>query len=314
MNKLTYYKDRIKWHLLMPILRSKNVAVKESIFIFSEPRGGSTWLMEILSELPNTAAIFEPFHSHYGALDVYNWGDHFFSDEKWIAGKHGIDKILNANKFDSYQLERSPWYKLIKANNFIFKCVMGTPILPWIVTNYEFKYKPIYMLRHPLAVAASTLNNLYKRDVKINVDHRWRPNGYNLKLYNKNKDFFSEDSPVIDQLIARWCVNNHYTLNHCADKWIQIWYEEMLLNPIISLERIFSEWAIDPPRSIWNKLEKPSHSDFKKDLRSDSTEQMNKWINNYTKKELAHFQSILDRFEIDSYRMDEALPTGLGLF
>ena len=54
----------------MPMLKAKSFEVKDSIFIFSEPRGGSTWLMEIISHIPNSATIFEPFHSHYGALDL----------------------------------------------------------------------------------------------------------------------------------------------------------------------------------------------------------------------------------------------------
>ena len=308
MNSLKYYSNRVKWHLLMPILRAKNIEANKSIFIFSEPRGGSTWLMEVLSNLPGTAAIFEPFHSHYGALDDYSWGDHFFADQEWEDGKSGIDKIINANKFDSYQLERTPCHKLLVADKLIFKCVMATPILPWIVENYKFKYTPIYILRHPLAVASSTLENLYKRDAQINMDHRWKPSGYNLDLYDKHKDLFSEKSPMIDQLLARWCINNHYTLNHPADEWITIQYEDMLLNPENSLKRIFSEWSIEPPKHIWNNLNKPSHSDFKKDLRQDKQEQLNKWINKYSVSELAHFQTILDRFGIDVYKINEALP------
>ena len=296
----------------MPILRNKSFDTDESIFIFSEPRGGSTWMMELINNIPNTAAIFEPFHSHYGALDVYTWGKHLNKDDEWKEGKAGIDEIINANKFDSYQLERTPFLQLINAKQLIFKCVMGTSILPWIVEQYNLKYKPIFIIRHPLSVAASTLQNLYKRGHTINVDHRWIPTGYNLDLYEKNKDLFSEDSPMIDQLIARWCINNHYTFRQPNDRWIQMNYEHLLLNPKETLCEIFEEWSISPPEGIWDKIDKPSHSDFRNDFRKNKEEQIGKWLKQYSNNELNHFQKILDRFDIDMYTMDDPMPKTSG--
>lgn len=308
MNNLKYYKNRLKWRVLMPLLRAKSFDAKDSLFIFSEPRGGSTWLMEIISNIPRTATIFEPFHSHYGVFEKYNWGDHYTNDQEWTEGKAEIEDIINANKFDSYQLERANWFKLLRAKQLIFKCVMGTSILPWMVKQFPFNYKPIYILRHPLSVASSTLQNLYKRDSILNVDHKWIPSGYNLDLYNKNKDLFAQDSPMIDQLIARWCINNHYILQQNSQDWLQVHYELMLQFPIKTLNTIFDAWDIEPPEEIWTKIDNPSHSDFKNDLRSDKQEQLNKWINSYSQNELEHFQSILDRFDISIYCMNNPNP------
>jgi len=307
MKRLKYYSNRIKWRLLMPFLRAKQFDTKRSIMIFSEPRGGSTWLMEILAQLPNTASIFEPFHSHYGALDAYTWGNHKNTSESWIEGKKAIHQILNADKLDSYQLERSPWYKYLQAENFVFKSVMGTPIMPWIIENFEFHFKPIYILRHPLSVASSTLENLYMRGSTINVDHKWEPTGYNKALYTKHQDLFAKDANPIDTLIARWCINNHYALQQ-NEEWITVHYEHMLIQPQQTLKDIFKEWSIEAPAEIQNNLDRPSHSDFKKDFRQDKNEQLYKWIKKYSKTELDHFQTILDRFEIDIYKISDPYP------
>jgi len=293
----------------MPLLRMKKFESEQSLFIFSEPRGGSTWLMETINKLPKSAAIFEPFHSHYGALDNYTWGNHYSAKEQWPSGKIGIQNIIDADKLGSYQLERANWLHLLNAKQLIFKCVMGTPILPWIVENFHFTYKPIFIVRHPLAVACSTLENLYKRGEVINVDHRWSPSGYVKELYDKHKDLFSDDSPMMDQLIARWCINNHYALKKKDIKWIQVYYENMLLEPRQTLTDIFKVWQIKAPKDLWNDLDKPSHSDFKKDFRKDKKEQLNKWINKHSASELEHFQKILDRFEIDLYTMKDPLPS-----
>ena len=39
-----------------------NLNVKDSIIISGSPRAGTTWLMEILSNLPKYKTIFEPLH------------------------------------------------------------------------------------------------------------------------------------------------------------------------------------------------------------------------------------------------------------
>ena len=47
---------------------------EEGIVIFSEARGGSTWLMEILNNIPNTVVDWEPLHVNNGVVPVdFRW-------------------------------------------------------------------------------------------------------------------------------------------------------------------------------------------------------------------------------------------------
>jgi hypothetical protein len=85
----------------------------------------------------------------------------------------------------------------------------------------------------------------------------------------------------------------------------------MLLFPIRTLNKIFDTWNIEPPANIWTKIDKPSHSDFKNDFRSDKEEQLSKWIKSYSQKELDHFQSILDRFGITIYNISDPNPQNI---
>ena len=69
------FKKKIKFFFFKIILSSKNFNVENSIIIFSEARGGSTWLMEILSTIPKTAINWEPLHVKNGVVPKkLNWG------------------------------------------------------------------------------------------------------------------------------------------------------------------------------------------------------------------------------------------------
>ena len=54
--------------LIYLIWRFRRYDLKDSVIIFSEARGGSTWLMEILSNIPNSCLNWEPLHVAKGVV------------------------------------------------------------------------------------------------------------------------------------------------------------------------------------------------------------------------------------------------------
>lgn len=59
----------IRYSIILNGLKRKSFRSENALFIFSDPRGGSTWLMELLEQTPGAASIFEPFHPNLGSLD-----------------------------------------------------------------------------------------------------------------------------------------------------------------------------------------------------------------------------------------------------
>ena len=305
-------RKRLKGELLKPVMAGKNLDYKESLLIVSEPRGGSTWLLELLATIPESATIFEPFHSNYGLYhksETYQWGTYFDPEHAEEVHLKEWQEAISGNLVNPYVVSRSDIREYMMAKRMIVKMIMGTAFLPWMVNQLDFKYAPIYLLRHPLAVAKSNIENLYKRGKEIYVDHTWIPTGKNKKLYNDNADLFHESSPILHQLVGRWCINNFYALRETPeDKHIKVFYEEMLLYPKRVLTQLFKTWKMEMPESLLAKVEIPSSSDFKKDYRSDKEEQLQKWFKGFEHSELEELQVILDRFEIELYSMFSPKP------
>ncbi len=306
-------KKRLKAELIRPFLSLKDVKDKEAILVFSEPRGGSTWLLELLSTIPQSATLFEPLHSNYGLFlndERYEWGIYPNPEFKNDHMHKEWTDLLSGNLINGYVVSRSEVIDYINADKLIIKFIMGTPFLPWVSNNLDLKYKPIYLMRHPLAVAKSTLENLYKRGEKVLIDHKWVPEGANFDLYNKNKDIFDEKRPILHHLIGRWCVNNYFAIQESKNnEVIKVHYEDLLLHPNTVITNIFKIWEMEIPNALFEKVNIPSSSDFRKDFRTDKNDQLKKWFIGFSQTELMEMEEILKRFEIDVYSMFDILPT-----
>ena len=86
---------------------------EDQILIFSDPRGGSTWLTEIIKSIPNTAIIWEPLHLKYiHQLRELNFGWRQYIPEEvdWPQAKLLFTKIIEGKVL---------WYFYFFATNLI---------------------------------------------------------------------------------------------------------------------------------------------------------------------------------------------------
>lgn len=312
-SRIKEYIKRIKTEkVIEPMMRLKALDHRESILILSESRSGTTWLLEILNTIPDSATIFEPLHVYYGSFknsSKYPWGS-------WLDPKNKSEDILNdwqdlltGRNLSSYSLSRGTMEEYKSAKQLIIKMIYATSHLPWICENLKLKNKPIFLLRHPLAVAKSSIEVIYKSKKEISIETQWKPEGEILELYNRNADLFTHNKSSLERAVARWCINNYHALQMLnEDKYILVYYEEMLVNPYETIEQIFDTWNIPIPEEIFKEIEKPSSSDFKKDFRKNKQEQLSKWHATVDPKEYKKLQLILDRFGISQYEMSEIMP------
>ena len=61
-------RKKVRRELLFYILKHKRFKLHNAILLFSDPRGGSTWLMEALSQLPRTIPNREPLQGYNGVV------------------------------------------------------------------------------------------------------------------------------------------------------------------------------------------------------------------------------------------------------
>jgi len=130
---------------------------ESNVFIFSSPRSGSTWVMELIMTQPKFRAVTEPFDLRRSnvndSLGINKWQDLYS-----IGAQAAIKKYL--------QFLCNGHYK--SRVKYPFKCEFYRPVtcrtvfqilhacedhINWIRDNFHGRI--IYLIRHPIAVTLS---------------------------------------------------------------------------------------------------------------------------------------------------------------
>lgn len=296
------------------ILAAKNFRAEDALIVTGDPRGGTTWLAEILCAWPGTAMNWEPLHHELGVVpEALRWGKRPFipesdNDAARITLMRGL---LSGKHSNAWTLRYCSTDRAQGAERLLTKFVRANLLLPWMTTRIAFARKPILLLRHPVPTVLSQLKAF------PSAEHRAAafrvPDQIFNERYIAHADYLSSLPPGLERSLALWCLNNHATLHHPrhGSDWQVVHYEDLLHSPITSLERIGEAWHVDPAPWIDHvRANRSSATDFKQERLSDPAAQATKWMQRIDAPLAARLQSILDHFGIDEYRLDSAMVRG----
>lgn len=302
MNKLTYLKGKLK------SLTNVHLASKQpNIFVFTMPRSGSTWLMEILSSEKGFRYCNEPLYlrssviRHYSGLnnpeDVHDPAN-LPKIEKYFQGlANGSLGFMNPNPFSS---NYRPF-----TNRVVFKIIHGgEELIGWF--QKRFNGKIIFMTRHPIAVSVS--RNLLPRTQAM-------LNSHYASFFEPSQIAFGkeilEKGNFFEQAVLDWCLQNYVPLKQRNQSWIFLTYEQLVLEPEKVLYYLQGQLNLKSIDKMLANLTKPSLvlelSDKEtqamlKDKSSNRDALVSKWTKKVTPAMEQRCFEILDVFNIDLYK------------
>ena len=293
-------------------------AIHDNIFLFSQPRSGSTWLAETLCSIPESAMIDEPLWRGsafgYGRLpdpetarckETKDLNFYFYQPipqgEEWPEAEEFFRKLLNVELPYIGLFMETDISKLLKRTSFVFKFCWGNLLLPWLID--QFSIRPIVLIRHPCAVVASQLHFW-----NYNLDPR-----FNVPEFHFN-DYFKQYESILRQvdtpekhLAAMWALNIKLIENHPyrSSKWLTITYENLYEQYDNEISQIFS-WIKRPiPDNIQERKRVPSKSTKAHSLKYINSEtQIDSWRDVLSLKQTSDILEIVSAFEIKTYSME----------
>lgn len=308
-----YIRKLARKNLIKLILKLKLFNVENSLIIFSEKRGGSTWLLEILSNLDKTIVNWEPLNGIGSAPKKYNLGEkpylckNFYSKELKTVFK----KILTFNLYSNYTTTFVKINNLISAKYVLTKFVGANMVSEWLLTNFDFKFKPIFLIRNPIDCCSSQLKTFSKW---ITDDNQLElSNSLNSERFDENMAYLESLNSKLERQIAIWCINNVNTINSnlINKKCIVVYYENLLINTKSEITRILDEIKLPNKsftRIINYNFKKASHSNFRNDLKQDTTHQLEKNLNSLNLEEKEKIQKIYDHYNFKLYNVFSPFP------
>jgi hypothetical protein len=287
--------------LFLNYLFSKNIDSRLDVMVFSDPRGGSTWLTEILYKIVKKPIIWEPLDPIYNKnVENLNFGyrQYLPEDLQWEEAYKVFDKILRGKNLAYYHLTLTNLRELSYSDSFLIKFCRGGALLPWIINNFELKYSPIYLVRHPMAVISSQLLH----GSWPSIFHGFEiPSIKYDEIYSKHATFIKSIKSIEESMAFVWCVSNTFILNHRNndENWITLYYEDFVLDPLTCLNKILTRWGLEYDLDKLN-INQPSITSFaSKNINSE--EQLAKWKRHLSSSQILNIQRVMDYFELETY-------------
>ena len=109
-------------------------------------------------------------------------------------------------------------------------------------------------------------------------------------------------------------MDNIVPLNHPGNNklWITVFYENLLTNPQDDIPHIFNRLNMEFPRNLWDEINIPSAMvQQSSQLQQNNIEQLSKWKNELSEKDINAILDMLKKFEMNIYD-DNIFPVKLS--
>jgi hypothetical protein len=309
---------KLKWRVKR--LSNLHTAGEEpDIFLFSTPRSGSTWLMEMLATQPGIKPISEPFwvprfEGIAGPLPA-SWEFLLPHPQRESAIRAYLEALM-ANQLGIGS--PAPWSRGHKwvSHRLVLKILRCKDLMNWC--EETFGCRVIYLVRHPLAVSLSRRECPQLPHFLANEGYCRRFVGADLRDYASR---ILESGTDLEKKVVDWCLQNLPPLLYLdRRRWLCIHYEDLLVNPAAVVDRLASFLKLPDPARMHRQLRVPSRSTTGSDPdtrahqarsgnRQSTSYLLDKWRVRVSDEEEKNAFAILARFAVDLYSAGESLPT-----
>jgi len=294
-------------------------ASKNNIFLFATPRGGSTWLMEIIASQPGMKFFDEPFNIRRDNVKNVNifsdWSDLMpDSSQKEVIFKH----IDNLEKNRIRYMNPPPFRK--NHRFFTSRIVYKIHEIEHLVGDIqnELNGKILLLIRHPLANTIS--RHVFPRlTYFLNSDYYKNKYLSNDQIEKINK--IISTGTTLQKGVVSWCFENLIILEHAKNKdCVFITYEELVLNSEKSCRLLQNKLDLPDLQSMLSSVGEPamnimmSNKDtldimHDKDNIIKKRKLVTKWKKKVTESDEKAAFEILDLFNIDIYEVNRYIAT-----
>lgn len=314
---LSVRKERIRAVITKHLGGTHVAGADPDIVVVSSPRSGSTWLMEALSDQPGYKYVNEPDHR-----DLLRFHRLLSIEPRWAWLELDPVEADELRRF-LYDDRRTRLFgpakprELLHSHNThrrVIKVVRMNALIDWFA---EIGFMPIYLLRHPIPQALSSIargHAIHLSDYILSDRFRAHLSAQQLNLVKQT----AADGTALQQFVTQWCLENLLPLRSDAmgEHIVISTHEARVKYPEREIQRIGQAVRIPDIERIRRHSSSPSRvtdtsskSTVSSIQRGRSAELLGRWRNRIGRSHESQLMSILDQFEIATYSVGSDLPT-----
>jgi hypothetical protein len=290
---------------------------KRDIFLFATPRGGSTWLMEIIASQPGIKFFDEPLSprrpnvAYCGLFPNYEALMPGTGDSERIVGflrdlQSGRRGYMNATPF-----QRN--FRFL-TNRALFKIHEIEHLIEQI--EQRCNAHVVYLLRHPIATSISR-HALPRLELFLRSEFYDRLLGDSDRIAEIRQ--LASSGTSLQKALVSWCYENLVALSQPRDTWLLLSYEELVLNPERSCDLLLDRLQLTDRNAMLAAFERPavnitmSHAQTIEAMSNPDAKHRRhrlatKWMNQVSARDMDDAAEVLSAFAIDAYDARRPLP------
>jgi hypothetical protein len=294
--------------------------IRDTITIHASPRGGSTWLAELIHTLEGYVLLWEPvtLGSNPGIAQHGFYPDTYLpqgtDDPQKRAYLHGVlaGRKLSASHLsvDHFDVRR-----FMRFRGFLVKFVRGNLLLPWLLE--QFPVRSIILIRHPCAVVASQLtwDAWYEiKDLSWTEQARrgiWRFPPEFEEAYPHIHDIYRTVATADEFLALDWAIQTYVPLTELEPgSYLLTTYEKLVVEGSQELGRIFRYLGQTPPEAAISQLGRASATTHRGSPFAMGLGALSGWKQTLSSDQVNRILSVAHRVGVDFY--DEGLTPDYG--
>lgn len=292
---------------LQSYFSKKKITSDNSLIISGTPRGGTTWVYEVLvNGINNSFPLWE-------ALHPFNFKDYYGKNDFWFnkytpKNQHNpilqeyLTDILKGNFISERLLQKNNKFKDYKNSEILInKFCRLNEILPWFTVNFP-SYKIVQIDRNPIAVISSQIKHgAWKFNNGISFpSHK---DSYCPHFFEQFEDITKNIKTIEEYLTIEYCLSIIPRISIDSPQIHSVKYEDLYIDPVTKFESIFNFLGLDVPSSLGELIAKPSSTTKSgSNLLISDQNQLLTWKKHLSLSQVSNILTILSKFgfnEID---------------
>lgn len=288
---------------------------RPNVFLFSTPRSGSTWLMELIWSQPGfkycnqPLSLFNPLVRRHLGIDrweaLYEPGSVATFERYFRDICDGRIRFSNPNPLRGH-------YRPV-THRIVFKELHGcADRINWFRDTFDSRVA--YLLRHPIAVAISS--------ERFPLLDGFLETGYREHFSHDQLAFaarIASSGTPLERGVLSWCLQNSVPLRQATEDWAVVTYEQLVVDPEPVIHELSTKLLLPKPDRMREALAVPSvnvkiksNEETQHLLYETSAERrpdlVDKWRRKVDPSQEARAMDIVGTFELDIYTRGEVFP------
>ena len=197
-------------------------------------------------------------------------------------------------------------------DRLVVKVLSANALIDWFAQHFDIDV--IYLLRHPIPVAASLIK---RGSANFAPAYLENPHFCEAHLdpatFRLAQDILASGS-TLQKYVLEWCLENLYPLEVCGQReWLTLTYEELVLRPMQISELICARFNLRDPVRMSETADRPSRTttaDSDHRIRSEGPGSLvEQSLQEVGSEEIEGVERLLEGFGVDVYKASSPYPS-----